>query len=205
MTPRSRGTSGPVLPRVSGYVERVLVSDNQHVDAGHALLEVDPKELDLKVAEADAALQNAVANQATAQAALAGARASAQNRQGQHREPRSCASARRRATSSAGYEPLQDRRDHGQPAERHQGRLGHGIGRAQRRAHRGPDGGPADRRRGRPGLRRQDGGPRKRPPTWTTQGSSARTGRSRPPSRASCRERTSSPASTSRRGRPSCR
>jgi membrane fusion protein (multidrug efflux system) len=39
---------------------------------------VDPKELDLKVAEADAALQNAVANQATAQAALAGARASAQ-------------------------------------------------------------------------------------------------------------------------------
>jgi membrane fusion protein (multidrug efflux system) len=72
------GDISPVLPRVSGYVEQVLVSDNQRVDAGKVLLEVDPKEPDLKVAEADAALQNAVANQATAQAALAGARASAQ-------------------------------------------------------------------------------------------------------------------------------
>jgi len=67
-----------VLPRVSGYVDRVLVVENQRVAAGQALIEVDPKELDLKVAEADAALQNAKADQATAQAALAGARASAQ-------------------------------------------------------------------------------------------------------------------------------
>jgi membrane fusion protein (multidrug efflux system) len=72
------GDISPVLPRVSGYVERVLVSDNQRVDAGQALIEVEPKELDLRVAQADAALQNAVANQATAQAALAGARASAE-------------------------------------------------------------------------------------------------------------------------------
>jgi membrane fusion protein (multidrug efflux system) len=72
------GDIGPVLPRISGYVERVLVNENQHVDAGQALIEVDPKELDLKVAEADAALQNAIAGQATAEAALAGARGSAE-------------------------------------------------------------------------------------------------------------------------------
>jgi membrane fusion protein (multidrug efflux system) len=71
------GHISPVLPRVSGYVTRVLVSDNQHVDAGQTLIEVDPKELDLKVAEADAAVQNAVADQGTAQASLSGARASA--------------------------------------------------------------------------------------------------------------------------------
>jgi membrane fusion protein, multidrug efflux system len=71
------GDISPVLPRVSGYVDKVLVVENQHVDAGQALIEVDPKELDLKVAESDAALQNAVADQATAEAALAGARASA--------------------------------------------------------------------------------------------------------------------------------
>jgi membrane fusion protein, multidrug efflux system len=72
------GDISPVLPRVSGYVDKVLVIENQHVDAGQALIEVDPKELDLKVAESEAALQNAVADQATAEAALAGARASAE-------------------------------------------------------------------------------------------------------------------------------
>lgn len=71
------GDISPVLPRISGYVERVLVKDNQHVYAGQALIEVDPKELDLKVAQADAALLNARAGQATAEAALAEARASA--------------------------------------------------------------------------------------------------------------------------------
>jgi membrane fusion protein (multidrug efflux system) len=71
------GHISPVLPRVSGYVTQVLVSDNQRVDAGQKLIEVDPKELDLRVAEADAALQNAVADEATAQASLSGSRASA--------------------------------------------------------------------------------------------------------------------------------
>jgi membrane fusion protein (multidrug efflux system) len=71
------GHISPVLPRVSGYVTRVLVSDNQHVDAGQTLIEVDPKELDLKVAEAEAAVENASADQVTAQASLSGARASA--------------------------------------------------------------------------------------------------------------------------------
>ena len=71
------GHISPVLPRVSGYVTRVLVVDNQRVTAGQALIEIDPKELDLKVAEAQAALQNALADKATAEAALASARAAA--------------------------------------------------------------------------------------------------------------------------------
>jgi membrane fusion protein (multidrug efflux system) len=71
------GHISPVLPRVSGYVTRVLVTDNQRVEAGQALIEIDPKELDLKAAEANAAVQNAVADEATAEAALSGARSSA--------------------------------------------------------------------------------------------------------------------------------
>jgi membrane fusion protein (multidrug efflux system) len=71
------GHISPVLPRVSGYVARVLVSDNQHVDAGQALIEIDPRELDLKVAQSDAALQNAQADRQTAEASLSGVRASA--------------------------------------------------------------------------------------------------------------------------------
>jgi membrane fusion protein (multidrug efflux system) len=71
------GHISPVLPRVSGYVTQVLVNDNQHVDAGQALIEVDPKELDLKVAAAEAAVQNALAGEATAEASLSGAKAAA--------------------------------------------------------------------------------------------------------------------------------
>jgi membrane fusion protein (multidrug efflux system) len=71
------GHISPVLPRVSGYVTQVLVSDNQHVEAGQPLIEVDHKELDLKVAEANAAVQNAAADEATAEASLTGARAAA--------------------------------------------------------------------------------------------------------------------------------
>ena len=71
------GHISPVLPRVSGYVARVLVADNQRVDAGQALIEVDPRELDLRVAAAEAALQNALAEQGDRRGALASARASA--------------------------------------------------------------------------------------------------------------------------------
>jgi membrane fusion protein (multidrug efflux system) len=71
------GDISPVLPRVSGYVARVLVKDNQHVDAGQILVEIDPRELDVKVAQSQAALRNALAEQGTAEASLAGARASA--------------------------------------------------------------------------------------------------------------------------------
>ena len=69
------GHISPVLARVSGYVAAVDVSDNQHVNAGEALLEIDPRELDLKVAEAEAALRNARAEEATASASLGSAHA----------------------------------------------------------------------------------------------------------------------------------
>jgi len=71
------GHISPVLPRVSGYVAKVLVSDNQRVTAGQLLLEIDPTELNLKIASAEAALHNADATIMTAEAALANARAAA--------------------------------------------------------------------------------------------------------------------------------
>ncbi len=69
------GHISPVLPRVSGYAARVLVADNQRVSTGQALVEIDPRELDLRVAAAEAALQNAIADKATAEATLSSARA----------------------------------------------------------------------------------------------------------------------------------
>lgn len=69
------GDISPVLPRVSGYVTRVLVRDNQRVAAGQPLLEVDARELDLKVASAQAALATARASVATSQATVQKSRA----------------------------------------------------------------------------------------------------------------------------------
>jgi membrane fusion protein, multidrug efflux system len=71
------GHISPVLPRVPGYVAKVLVSDNERVRAGQTLVDIDPEELDLKVAAADAALQRAAADRATSEASLASAHASA--------------------------------------------------------------------------------------------------------------------------------
>jgi membrane fusion protein (multidrug efflux system) len=72
-----QGHVSPVLPRVSGYVTRVLVSDNERVTAGQPLAEIDAQELDLKVAAAQAGLQDAIADHGTALARLEDARAAA--------------------------------------------------------------------------------------------------------------------------------
>src|SRR5471032_1817945 len=48
------GDISPVLPRVSGYVDKVLVVENQSVTAGQSLMQVDSQELDLKVKQAEA-------------------------------------------------------------------------------------------------------------------------------------------------------
>jgi len=69
------GDISPVLPRISGYVTRVLVRDNERVDAGQPLIEIDAHELDLKVTSAAAALQSAEATQGTSRAGLANAQA----------------------------------------------------------------------------------------------------------------------------------
>jgi len=54
----------PVSARVSGYVVRVNVDDNQWVEKGTALVEIDPKDYEVAIAQAQANLSNA---QATAQ------------------------------------------------------------------------------------------------------------------------------------------
>ncbi len=52
----------PVIPKVSGFVERVLVHDNQQVKAGDTLLIIDERDYVVKVKEAEAALAIAKSN-----------------------------------------------------------------------------------------------------------------------------------------------
>ena len=51
----------PVSARVSGYVVRVNVDDNQWVEKGTVLVEIDPKDYEVAVAQAQANLASAVA------------------------------------------------------------------------------------------------------------------------------------------------
>lgn len=48
----------PVSSRVSGYVTRVLVDDNQYVEAGTVLVQLDPKDYEVALANAKATLAN---------------------------------------------------------------------------------------------------------------------------------------------------
>src|SRR5262245_2777480 len=54
----------PVSARVSGYVTRVTVDDNQYVEAGTVLAQLDAKDYEVRVANARAALANSEANAA---------------------------------------------------------------------------------------------------------------------------------------------
>ncbi len=51
----------PVSPRISGYVIKVNVNDNQYVQQGTVLVEVDPKDYEVAIAKARADLANAEA------------------------------------------------------------------------------------------------------------------------------------------------
>src|SRR5215813_6534180 len=51
----------PVSARVSGYVIKVNVNDNQYVEQGTVLVEIDPKDYEVAVARARADLANAEA------------------------------------------------------------------------------------------------------------------------------------------------
>ena len=55
----------PVSSRVSGYVSRVTVEDNQYVAAGAVLVDLDPKDYVVAVANAKGALANAQASAAS--------------------------------------------------------------------------------------------------------------------------------------------
>lgn len=59
-----------ISPRVPGQVARVLVRDNQHVNQGDVLVELDASDYEVAVAQAKAALANAQAKSAGARAGL---------------------------------------------------------------------------------------------------------------------------------------
>ncbi len=48
----------PVSSRVTGYVNRVMVDDNQYVQAGTVLVQLDPKDYAVAIANAKAAFAN---------------------------------------------------------------------------------------------------------------------------------------------------
>jgi len=60
------GHLNPVSARVSGHVEGLLITDNQYVHAGQALLQIDPRDYQVRVAQAQADYDNAVAAARTA-------------------------------------------------------------------------------------------------------------------------------------------
>jgi membrane fusion protein (multidrug efflux system) len=59
-----------ISPRVSGQVVRVPITDNQHVDKGDLLVELDPRDYETAVTKARAALSKAEARNSGAKAGL---------------------------------------------------------------------------------------------------------------------------------------
>jgi membrane fusion protein, multidrug efflux system len=55
------GHLNPVSARVGGHVEKLLVEDNQYVKAGQPLVEIDPRDYQVLVAQAQAEYDNALA------------------------------------------------------------------------------------------------------------------------------------------------
>lgn len=58
----------PLLPRTSGYVTEINFEDNQQVKTGTLMVKLDDNDLRLKVQQAQAALDNAIANEAVIRA-----------------------------------------------------------------------------------------------------------------------------------------
>ena len=63
----------PIIPRISGFVKEVRVSDNQIVKKGDTLLVLDNRDQLIKVEQAEAALATAESNQLSAKATSAAA------------------------------------------------------------------------------------------------------------------------------------
>jgi len=63
----------PIIPRVSGYVKEVRVSDNQLVKKGDTLLILDDRDQQIKLEQAEAAMATAESNLLSAKAASAAA------------------------------------------------------------------------------------------------------------------------------------
>lgn len=58
----------PAIPRISGYILQVKVSDNQHVKKGDTLIVLDDRDLKIKLEQAEAALATAQSNVGVAEA-----------------------------------------------------------------------------------------------------------------------------------------
>lgn len=58
----------PVVTRVTGYVDSIFFEENQIVKKGQVLIKLDERDLLIKVEQAQAALDNAIANVSVAQA-----------------------------------------------------------------------------------------------------------------------------------------
>lgn len=68
----------PVAPRVAGQITNVYIKENQIVRKGEVIADIDPKDVDVKVAQAQGDLATAQAQAADADARVAITRASAQ-------------------------------------------------------------------------------------------------------------------------------
>lgn len=64
----------PVIPRIAGYVTEVRIGDNQPVKKGDTLLVLDSRDLQIKVEQAEAALEVAKSNLNAAQATTTASR-----------------------------------------------------------------------------------------------------------------------------------
>ncbi|HWO00052.1 MAG TPA: HlyD family secretion protein [Blastocatellia bacterium] len=64
------GHATQVSPKVSGYVQKIYIDDNQLVKAGDLLVEIDPRDYDARLAQARATLNAAIARRNAAKAAL---------------------------------------------------------------------------------------------------------------------------------------
>ena len=65
------GHATQVSPKVSGYVQKIYITDNQQVKAGELLVEIDPRDYEARLAQARAALAAATARTKAARAGLA--------------------------------------------------------------------------------------------------------------------------------------
>ena len=65
------GHTTQVSPKVSGYVQKIYITDNQRVNAGDLLVEIEPSDYEAKLAQARATLSAAIARGKAARASLA--------------------------------------------------------------------------------------------------------------------------------------
>jgi membrane fusion protein (multidrug efflux system) len=72
-----------ISSKVSGYVAKVYVTDNQQVKAGELLVEIDPRDYETRLAQAKAALETGLVQQQQAQTGVALTRATTQAAQQQ--------------------------------------------------------------------------------------------------------------------------